>query len=341
MYSFKNDYSEGAHPNILNSLLKSNLVQEIGYGLDSHSVNAKELIKKAIGNEEAAVYFMSAGTQTNLIVISHVLRPYEAVISASSGHINTNETGAIESVGHRVISIDTPDGKLCVGDIENVIAGHGNVPHVVKPKMVYVSNPTELGTIYTKEELTALSQFCKEHSMFFYLDGARLGHALTAYGNDLSLEELSALMDIFYIGATKNGALLGEAVVFNNLELARDFDFSIKQKGALLAKGRLLGIQFEELFKDDLYFNLAKHANKMAAKITSEVTRLGYQFLASSPTNQLFPILPKSLIEKLSKKYDFYIWKDIDKDNAAIRLITSWNTDEDKVDEFISDLKKL
>lgn len=341
MYSFKNDYSEGAHPNILNSLLKSNLVQEIGYGLDSHSINAKELIKKAIGNEEAAVYFMSAGTQTNLIVISHVLRPYEAVISASSGHINTNETGAIESVGHRVISIDTPDGKLCVSDIENVIAGHGNVPHVVKPKMVYVSNPTELGTIYTKEELTALSQFCKEHSMFFYLDGARLGHALTAYGNDLSLEELSALMDIFYIGATKNGALLGEAVVFNNLELARDFDFSIKQKGALLAKGRLLGIQFEELFKDDLYFNLAKHANKMAAKITSEVTRLGYQFLASSSTNQLFPILPKSLIEKLSKKYDFYIWKDIDKDNAAIRLITSWNTDETKVDEFISDLKKL
>jgi threonine aldolase len=340
MYNFRNDYSEGAHPNILNKLIETNLVQQLGYGEDDYSIQAKEILKQKINNPDAVIYFLSGGTQTNLIVISSLLRVHEAVISAKTGHIFANETGAIEATGHKVIAVDTNDGKLNPSAVQEALQEHSLRPHMVKPRMVYISNSTEIGTIYTKTELTALSQFCKSNDLLLYLDGARLGHALTAQNSDLTLSDVAELTDVFYIGGTKNGALLGEAIVFNKPELATDFDYVLKQKGAMLAKGRLIAIQFLELFKDDLYFSLAKYANGMAMKITNAIKEKGFPFLTDSTTNQIFPILPKEVIEKLSEKYLFYVWKEIDKKQSAIRLITSWATDENQVNEFIVDLKK-
>lgn len=341
MYNFKNDYSEGAHPNILNKLLETNLIQQLGYGEDDYSIEAKELLKQKINNTEAIIYFLSGGTQTNLIVIASLLRAHEAVISAKTGHISANETGAIEATGHKVITIETNNGRLKPSDLQTTLQEYSLKPHVVKPRIVYISNSTEIGTIYTKSELTALSEFCRSNDLILYLDGARLGHALTASNNDLTLSDIAALTDAFYIGATKNGGLIGEAIVFNKPELAADFDYVLKQRGALLAKGRLLAIQFLELFKDDLYFSLAKHANVLAMKISDAVKEKGYSFLTDSTTNQIFPILPKAVIEKLNEKYLFFVWKEIDEKHSAVRLITSWATDPTKVDAFIEDLKRF
>lgn len=341
MYNFKNDYSEGGHQNILNKLIETNLVQQLGYGEDEYTTQAKDILKEKINNPEAAIYFVSGGTQTNLLVISALLQIHEAVISAKTGHIFVHETGAIEALGHRIITIDTETGKLHPAAIQATLLQYTLRPHMVKPRLVYISNSTEIGTIYSKEELQSLASFCKANKLLLFMDGARLGHALTAENNDLTLTDLSELTDVFYIGGTKNGALLGEAIVFNNRELAPDFDYVLKQKGALLAKGRLLGVQFLELFKNDLYFDLARHANKMAMKIASAVQECGYSFLTPSTTNQIFPILPKVLIHKLSHKYLFFEWKNIDDNNTAIRLITSWATDEAQVDEFIHDLTAM
>ncbi|PZP42834.1 MAG: threonine aldolase [Pseudopedobacter saltans] len=339
MYSFKNDYSQGAHINILNKLIETNLTQQQGYGEDAYSQQAKEILKKLTNNENASIYFLSGGTQTNLIVIATLLRVHEAVISAKTGHIYANETGAIEATGHRVITVETSDGKLRPSHIEDVLKAYALRPHVVKPKMVYISNSTEIGTIYQKNELQELSAYCKSKDLYLFMDGARLGHALTAENNDLMLSDIATFTDVFYIGGTKNGALLGEAVIFKNHEIAPEFDYVLKQKGALLAKGRLLGIQFMELFQDNLYFTLAKYANTMAMKLAQAMEEKGYFFLTRSTTNQIFPILPNEIIKKLSEKYDFYVWKTIDANQSAIRLITSWATDETKVDEFIDDLK--
>ena len=339
MYNFQNDYSEGAHPHILNKLVETNLSQQLGYGHDAYSEKAKELIKQKINNKDAAIYFVSGGTQANLLVISSLLKIHEAVISAQTGHIYTHETGAIEAVGHRVITVETSTGKLQAKDIQNVLNAYSLRPHVVKPKMVYISNSTEIGTIYNKSELVELSAFCKKHKLLLFMDGARLGHALTAENNDLTLGDIAQLTDVFYIGGTKNGALLGEAIVFNNSTLAPDFDYVLKQKGALMAKGRIIGIQFLTLFNEDLYFDLAKHANNMAAKISRFLEEKGYTFLTVSTTNQIFPILPKTIIDELRKKYLFYEWKNMDDQNSAIRLITSWATEETKIEEFINDLK--
>lgn len=339
MYNFKNDYSEGAHPNILNKLIDTNFNQQLGYGEDEYSLQAKDLIKNKIQNPDASVYFVSGGTQTNLLVISSLLRIHEAVISATTGHIYVHETGAIEATGHRIITIDSNTGKLETSAIQNVLNTYSLRPHMVKPKMVYISNSTEIGSIYTKAELQELYSFCKSKELLLFMDGARLGHALTAEDNDLTIADIAKWTDVFYIGGTKNGALLGEAIVFNSATLATEFDYALKQKGALLAKGRLLGIQFLELFNNDLYFDLARHANKMAMKITKAIESKGYSFLTQSKTNQIFPILPKQLIEKLHEKYLFFEWKKIDEQSSAIRLITSWATDENKVDEFINDLK--
>ncbi|MFV0522636.1 MAG: threonine aldolase family protein [Mangrovibacterium sp.] len=339
MYNFKNDYSEGGHPRILDKLTETNLVQSLGYGEDEYSLKAKELLKRRLNNPNANIYFVSGGTQANLLVISSLLKIHEAVISAQTGHIYAHETGAIEAVGHRIIPIETNNGKLHPTDIQKILQEYSLRPHVVKPKMVYISNSTEIGTIYCKTELQNLSAYCKSQNLLLFMDGARLGHALTAYDNDLEISDIAKLTDVFYIGGTKNGALIGEAIVFNNLNLAPDFDYVIKQKGALLAKSRLIGIQFLELFADTLYFDLAEHANTMAMKISNAIKESGYSLLSASSTNQIFPILPKALINRLSEKYLFYEWKVIDKNNTAIRLITSWATDENKVDEFIKDLK--
>ena len=334
-FSFKNDYSEGCHPQILESLLRNNLNQQAGYGEDDYSKKAKDLIKAKIENQDAEVYFVSGGTQANLIVISSILRPYQCVISASTGHILNNETGAIEATGHKILSIEKEDGKLFPEDIIPVLESHQNIPHQVMPKLVYISNSTELGTIYTKKELENLSKFCKENNLYLFMDGARLGHALTSETNDLELKDIAELTDIFYLGGTKNGALLGEVIIITGNDLRPNFAFNIKQKGALLAKGRLLGIQFLELMKDDLYFDLARNANQQAMKIKKALSERGVQFLSDTSTNQIFPILNNKIIEVLSEKFEFYIWKKIDENLSAIRLITSWNTQNEPVEEFI------
>lgn len=340
-YSFKNDYSEGCHPNILKALIETNLVQQNGYGLDDYSIEAENLIKKKIENPAAKVYFVSGGTQANIIVISAFLRPHESVISADLGHILNNETGAIEATGHKINHIATVDGKINPAGIFNVINAHQNKPHQVKPKLVYISNSTEIGTIYSKAELEELSKFCKENNFYLFMDGARLGHALMAENNDLTLEDIAKYTDAFYLGGTKSGALLGEAIVINNLDLQDEFGFHIKQKGGMLAKGRLLGIQFLELLKDDLYFTLAKNANEQAMKIKRAFVDKGISMYTENFTNQLFPILNKDQIEKLSSKFDFYIWKEIDEKNSAIRLITSWQTSDELVEMMISKIREL
>lgn len=339
MYSFKNDYSEGAHPRILKALAESNWDQTEGYGEDPYSQKAAERIKGRIGRNDIAVHLFSGGTQTNLTALAAFLRPHEAVVAANTGHILVHETGAIEATGHKVISIKGNDGKINPAHIQAALDAHTD-EHMVKPKLVYISNPTEIGSIYCKAELEELSRFCKTRRLYLYVDGARLGSALCSAENDLQLSDLGSLVDAFYIGGTKNGALLGEALVICHDPLKEDFRFHMKQKGALLAKGRLLGIQFLELFKDDLYFDLAKQANAMADLLRNALRNEGYPFLTHSATNQIFPILPNRLIEKLQDKYSFYIWEAVDAANSAIRLVTSWATKEEAVSAFIEDLKK-
>jgi len=336
MYSFKDDYSEGAHPRILNALIESNLDQMEGYGEDDYTRKAIELIKQRIRND-IHIHLFSGGTQTNLTVISAFLRPHEAVIAANTGHILVHETGAIEATGHKILSCEVSDGKLDPTHVKSVLDAHTD-EHMVKPRLVYISNPTEIGSIYTKSELKQLSKFCKHNNLLLYLDGARLGSALCSEENDIELSDLSTLVDAFYIGGTKNGALLGEALVICRDSLNKDFRFYIKQRGGLLAKGRVIGIQFLELFKDDLFFDLAKHANAMASLLNKAINRAGYTFLTHSTSNQIFPILPNWLIARLQEKYSFYIWTKIDADYSAVRIVTSWATKEDAVSAFVEDI---
>ncbi|MDU4862174.1 MAG: aminotransferase class V-fold PLP-dependent enzyme [Terrisporobacter othiniensis] len=340
MYSFTNDYSEGAHESILKALLDSNLKQSSGYGLDEYSEKAKDILKNVLKSEKIDIHFIPGGTQVNLICISSFLKQYEAAIAADTGHIAVHETGAIEACGHKVITAPSNDGKLTVDKIEKILKIHTD-EHMVKPKLVYISNATEIGTIYKKQELIDLYTYCREKNLLFFIDGARMGSAITSEENDLQLCDLVNLCDAFYIGATKNGALFGEALVICNDSLKEDFRYNIKQKGALLAKGRLLGIQFVELFKDDLFFNLAKHANEMAALIQDALIEENYKLLIKSPTNQIFPILPNSSIEKLREKYSFNTWEEYDENHTVIRLVTSWATEKDKVLDFINDLRNL
>lgn len=339
MYSFKNDYSEGAHPSILNALLETNLVQEDGYGEDSFSRKAIELLEQRLGRTDVDIHLLTGGTQTNLIAISAFLRPHEAAIAASTGHIFTHETGSIEATGHKVLSTVTEDGKLTPTHIQSILDAHTD-EHMVKPKLVYISNSTEIGTIYTKNELEQLRDFCQVHNLIFFMDGARLGSALCSAENDLELSDLPALVDAFYIGGTKNGALIGEALVICRDSLKEDFRFHMKQKGALLAKGRLLGIQFLELFRDNLYFELASHANQMADLLRDEISKANFTFLTQSPSNQIFPIFPNSLITELQRNYSFQIWEKVDSDHSVIRLVTSWATKEDEVLAFIEEMNK-
>lgn len=340
MYSFTNDYSEGAHESILKALLQSNLKQSSGYGLDEYSEKAKDILRNVLKNNNIDIHFIPGGTQVNLICISSFLKQYEAAIAANTGHIAVHETGAIEACGHKVITANSNNGKLTVDKIEKILKIH-NDEHMVKPRLVYISNSTEIGTIYKKQELFDLYTYCKENELLFFIDGARMGSAITSSENDLQLSDFVNLCDVFYIGGTKNGALFGEALVICNDSLKKDFRYNIKQKGALLAKGRLLGIQFIELFKDDLFFKLAKHANEMAALLQNAFIEENYKLLIKSPTNQIFPILPNSSIEKLKEKYSFSTWEEYDKNHTVIRLVTSWATEKEKVLDFIEDLKNL
>lgn len=335
MYSFKNDYSEGAHERILEAMMHSNLEQTSGYGEDPYTESAKTLLKEKIEDETASIHFFVGGTQVNLTAISAFLRPHEAAIAAESGHINVHETGAIEATGHKVVAMKTENGKLTPSVVEEALHLHTD-EHMVKPKLVYISNSTEIGTYYSLEELKALSECCKAHGLILFMDGARLGSALTAPGNDVTLADCARLTDAFYIGGTKNGALMGEALVITKEALKEDFRFHIKQKGALLAKGRLLAIQFIELFKDDLFFELASHANEMANQLAEGIRKAGYSFLTESVTNQIFPIFPDELLEELKREFDYSIWEKKEEHTTVIRLVTSWATKPEEVERLIA-----
>jgi threonine aldolase len=339
-FSFANDYSEGCHPSILKALAENNFIQQAGYGDDEYTRHATALIHQLTQTPDAGVYMISGGTLANLVVLSSILRPFESVVAATTGHIFVNETGAIESTGHKVEAAPTSDGKLRTEDIRpflNKARGH----HVVRTRVVYISNSTESGTVYTKQELANLFDFCQKNDLILFMDGARLPMALTAPCNDMTLADIAALTDVFYIGGTKCGALLGEAVVITNRELDKDFKYHLKQRGALTAKGRIMGVQFDRLLQNNLIFDLAAHANKMASKMAFAFKTLGYPMLIESDTNQIFPILPNTLIAKLQERYSFLIWNIIDENHSAIRLITSWATPEEIVDDFIEFLTGL
>jgi len=339
MISFKNDYSEGAHPRILEALAATNLEQAEGYGLDRFCMEAAGLLHQAMGRKDADVHFVPGGTQTNLIALSAFLRPHEAAVAAKTGHIAVHETGAIEATGHKVFVVDSPDGKLTPALIAPALDFHTD-EHMVKPRLVYVSNSTELGTVYGRKELENLRRFCLERGLLLFVDGARLGSALCVPGCGLDLPAMADLSDAFYIGGTKNGALIGEALVISTPSLKEDFRFHLKQRGAMLAKGRLLGIQFAELFRDGLYFELAMHANRMADRLREAIGEAGFPFLVDSPSNQVFPIFPNRLIGKLQEDFDFHVWSKLDEGHSSIRLVTSWATREESVEAFIGKLEQ-
>ena len=339
MISFKNDYSEGAHSIILERIQKENTIQNVGYGEDEHCKRAAECIQKQLNCYDCDVHFLVGGTQTNLVMISHCLKPYQAVIAADSGHINVHETGAIEATGHKVIAMPSKEGKLDVQAVQKALDIHTD-EHMVQPKMVYVSNPTEVGTLYTKKELKELSDFCKQHHLIFYLDGAKMASALASKYNDIAITEYSKLVDLLYLGGTKCGALFGEALVIFKREFNEDIRFSIKQKGAMLAKGWLLGIQFEALFEGDLYQKTGEHANAMAEKIKNAIEQKGYSFQFTPYSNQLFVILPDAVLQKLEKEFLFTEWEKIDDNHTSIRIVTSWATKEENVQKLIEAIQQ-
>ena len=343
MIRFNCDYSEGAHPAVLEKLALMNLEQTPGYGQDIYCRRAADLIKNLCAAPDADVHFLMGGTQTNLTVIAACLRPYQGVISATSGHINVHETGAIETTGHRIITVEEQNGKLTAEQIARCCQEHwqdDNPEFAPQPKLVYLSFPTEYGTLYSKAELTAIRRVCDEHNLFLFMDGARLGYGLEAPGNDLTLPDIAACCDVFYIGGTKIGALLGEAVVIVNPKLQKDFRYFMKQKGAMLAKGRVLGLQFLALFENGLYFKISKHADDMAQLIRRACQEAGYPFLYDSPTNQQFPIMPEKTIKQLEEFYAFSHTRRLDRGRAAIRICTSWATREEDVRQLTADIRK-
>lgn len=342
MIYFTSDYTEGAHERILARLTETNLVQSTGYGEDEFCEEARALIRKACEAPDAAVHFLVGGTQTNTTVISAALRTHQGVISAECGHISVHETGAIEATGHKVLTLPSRDGKITAEQVKNLCEAHikdDSFEHTVQPKMVYISNPTEYGMIYQKEELLTLSQVCREYGLYLFMDGARLGYGLTAPGNTLTLSDLAKLCDVFYIGGTKCGALFGEAVVISHPELQKDFRYVIKQKGGMLAKGRLLGIQFAELLKDGLYFDICRRANDLALELKAGFCGKGWELYVDSNTNQQFPIIPNNILDKISGKYAFSYSGACGQDKSIVRFCTSWATKESYVREFLDDLK--
>lgn len=334
MHYLKNDYSEGCHPRILEALSKTNLESTTGYGLDEYCTQAASRIKEVFSCPDADIHFLVGGTQANAAMLGHILRPYEAAIAVSTGHINVHESGAVEATGHKVVTYPNPTGKVTPEMVERALTDNPD-EHTVTPGAVYISNATEIGTIYSKSELSALSECCKQHDLYLYLDGARLGSALTSGENDLSPADLAKYCDAFYIGGTKNGALFGEAMVIVNDRLKRQFRPSMKQRGAMLAKGRLLGIQFLELFRDDLWFDLAKRENALASRLQSGLAEKGVKLLVHSPTNQIFPIFSNEEVEKLKQDFAFEIWGKYDETHTIIRLVTSWATRPETVDAFL------
>lgn len=341
MISFDSDYLEGCLPEILEAFQKTNFEQTPGYGKDIYCDEARDIIREACEAPEADVHFLVGGTQTNATVIASLLKPYQGVICADTGHINVHETGAVEHTGHKVLAIPNTDGKISAAQIREVLDAHYSDPcaeHTVQPAMVYISFPTELGTIYSKEEMRAISKVCRVAGIPLFVDGARLGYGLASPGCDLTLPDIASLADVFYIGGTKQGALFGECIVFRNSLLSKDFRYSIKQNGGMLAKGRLLGIQFAELFRDGLYFRAAKHAVELAQLLKSSLKEKGYSFLVDSPSNQQFPILKNDDVARLHELFGFEDWTKIDGEHTAVRFCTSWATTRVAVDALLSEL---
>lgn len=341
MFKFDSDYLEGCLPEILEEFQKTNFIQTPGYSKDSYCAEAREIIRKACEAPEADVHFLVGGTQTNATVIASLLKPYQGVLCADSGHINVHETGAIEHTGHKVLALPSTDGKICAAQIREAMETHFNdagSEHIVQPAMTYISFPTEKGTLYTLDELKAISSVCREWNIPLFVDGARLGYGLVASRGDVTLRDIAALTDVFYIGGTKQGALFGEAVVFRNKSLSEGFRYYIKQNGGMLAKGRLLGIQFATLLRDGLYFRAAEGAVAKALRIREAFAARGFSFLVDSPSNQQFPILPNDLIASLRENFSFEDWKKVDAEHTAVRFCTSWATTDEAVDSLISAL---
>ena len=344
MIYFNNDYSEGCHEAVLRKLNETNMEQTSGYGTDPYCAQAAQMIRALCENDKLHVHFLVGGTQTNLTVIDAALRPHQGVLGANTAHVQVHETGAIEATGHKVLSIFSDDGKISADQIDSAVTAHfadEAAEHTVQPKMVYISNPTELGTIYTLAELESISETCHKHGLYLFLDGARLGYGLTAKGNDVTMADLARLCDVFYIGGTKVGALFGEAVVISNPAIADDFRYLIKQHGGMLAKGRLLGLQFATLFTDGLYFDIARHAIAEALRIKAALTAKGIRFLIDSDTNQQFPIFTQVQLETLSKEFLFSVWQQIDAEHTAVRICTSWATKSENVDKLIVAIEGL
>ena len=341
MIRFNSDYTEGCHPAILERLAATNMEQTPGYGEDAYCAAAAEKIKEACAAPEAAVHFLVGGTQTNVTVISAALRHYQGVITAVTGHINVHETGALESCGHKCLTIETADGKLTAEQIAAYTDAHyadASFEHTVQPKMVYISNPTEIGTIYKKAELEAIYDVCKERGLYLFLDGARLPAALVAEGNDLAPADFAKYCDVFYIGGTKNGLLFGEALVITNDSLKPHFRNMIKQRGGMFAKGFLFGTQFKAYFEDDLWLTMARHAVTQAQRIQKAAAEKGYSLYAVSPTNQVFLVLSHAQIERLKQNFAFELNGRVDEDHEAARFVCSWATKPEAVDALIAAL---
>lgn len=339
MLSFENDYLEGAHEKVLNRLVETNRVQAAGYGFDHFTEQAIQQIKNRINCPKATVRFLVGGTQTNQVVINSVLESYEGVISADTGHVAVHEGGAIEYSGHKVLAIPSSEGKITAKGVEDYLDTFNSDfkrDHMVFPGMVYISHPTEYGTLYTKPELESLSKVCQKHNLPLFMDGARLGYGLMSDQSDLTIEDVAKYCDIFYIGGTKIGALCGEAIVFTKQNEPKQFTTRIKHHGALLAKGRLTGIQFLELFNDDLYFKISRHAIEMANKMKAGFLEKGYQLYFDSPTNQQFFILSNEKISELEQKVKFAIWEKYDDQHRVVRFATSWATIEENVDQLLA-----
>ena len=344
MIRFNSDYLEGAHPRILQRLAETNLAQTPGYGEDRFCEQARNTIRRLCDAQDADVQFLVGGTQTNATVLAAALRPYQGVISADSGHIAVHETGAIEAGGHKVIALPAKDGKLDAGQVSESCRLHfldESHEHMVMPAAVYVSNPTEVGTLYSRDELQALRAVCDRWNLLLFLDGARLGYGLASPENTLDLPFIARVCDVFYIGGTKQGLLFGEALVIRNEALKRNFRYMIKQHGGMLAKGRLLGIQFEEILKDGLYMELSRHAVNLALKLKSALIEMNVPFLVDSPTNQQFPILPNVVLPMLREKYSWATIEAVDARHTAVRFCTSWATREVDVERLIEDLRAL
>lgn len=342
--AFTSDYMEGAHPAIIKKLAETNMLHSQGYGHDSFTAEAADLIRKACGCPKAEVRFLTGGTQTNATVIDCVLKKWQGVVSVDSGHVGVHEAGAVEYTGHKVLTVKGVDGKLTAEVLESFVRDFyqdGNWTHMVEPGMVYISQPTELGTMYSKKELTELSKVCRKNKLPLYVDGARLAYALGSASNDISLEDLAELVDVFYIGGTKCGTLFGEALVLPNPDLIPHIETQIKQHGALMAKGRINGVQFTELFKNNLYFEIGKNADAYAEEIQQALVSAGYRLYFKSPTNQVFFIIENSKLEELAKKVQYGYMEKYDDEHTVIRFCTSWATTREDVDRLLEIIKTM